>query len=281
MTPDPANAPGRERRGAEPSAGRASRSPRKRSRPAPPAGLWDRLSRKVRWAFGRNLDPIFEEQFNRLRHSVLNHPTVQSPRSILVTSAIAAEGKTTVAAGLARAFARSHDHHALLVEADLRHPSLSQHFDLPPGPGLVDHILDGVPIADVICETDIPKLSLIRAGTRASAPANVIASAQMRTFTKEVTERYPDRIVVYDASPVVPTPEPLSLSLLVDGIVLVVHSRRASRAVVRQSLKNLPQEKILGTVLNCTPFATGEWSYYSGYYYDPEAAAAGAEEPAQ
>jgi capsular exopolysaccharide synthesis family protein len=196
------------------------------------------------------LEGSFEHQFNRLRHSIQHHARVKSVRSVLVTSAVDGEGKSTVALGLARAFARSLDHWALLVETDLRRPTLASRLGVASGPGLVGYLCDGIPLPEVIQATDSRKLSTIFAGRGTSGSTELLSSAQMRRLVEELQGRYPDRMIVFDAPPVLVTPEPLSLAMVVDGVLLVVRADRTSRELVRRAYKALPPAKVLGAVLN-------------------------------
>ena len=235
--------------------------------PVRPGPIRRALDRVARWLEpSESLEPILEEQFNRLRHAILFNPRLTDCRSILVTSAIDGEGKSTVSTGLARSFARSLDHSALIVETDLRKPRMAELFELPPGPGLIGHIVDQVPLAEAVQETPIPKLSVLAAGGRLDAAANLVGSSYMRTFAKNVHASFPDRIVIYDAPPVLATPEPLSLSLVVDGIILVVGAESTPRELVRQALRSLPADKLLGIVFNRVLLSKRERRYLGSYY---------------
>jgi Mrp family chromosome partitioning ATPase len=214
------------------------------------------------------LDPILEEQFNRLRHSVMHHPTVKGVRSILVTSAVEGEGKTSVAVGLARSFARALEGAAILIETDLRRPTLARRFELLPNPGLIGCIIDGKPLAKVVQETQIPKLSVVQAGGRLDAAANLIGSSYMRHFARQLHAAYPERIVIYDAPPLLATPEPLSLSLIADAVLFVIRAETTSRFLVRQALRALPPEKLLGLALNCLPLGASERRTFGSWYSD-------------
>jgi capsular exopolysaccharide synthesis family protein len=231
-------------------------------------GRWRRLAdRARRWlAPSESLEPILEEQFNRVRHAILFHPRLKDVRSILVTSALDGEGKTTVATGLARSFARSLDHSALLVETDLRRPKLAALFGVPEGPGLIGHMIDAAPLARAVQQTPVPKLAVLPAGGRLDAAANLVGSRFMRQFMDEVRAAFPERIVVYDAPPILATPEPLSLSQVVDGIVLVVGAESTPRELVRQALRALPQEKLIGIVFNRVLLNKRERRYLGSYY---------------
>ncbi len=226
---------------------------------------------------GEGRAAIWTEQLGRLRHAVLHHPRVHDARVIMVTSATASEGKTTVALGLSRALARSLDHWALLVETDMRRPSLASRVGLVPDRGLAELVTGHASVADVIQRSHVRKLSFICAGKSPVDAADLAASAQMRRLTEELRDRYPNRIVVLDTPPVLATPEPLSLSLAVDGIIFVVQAGRTPRALVRNALSALPRDKILGIVLNSVSIGWEARRYIWSYYADrPKAAASSA-----
>jgi capsular exopolysaccharide synthesis family protein len=227
-------------------------------------GLVDRVARWL--GPSESLDPILEEQFNRLRHAILFHPRLKDVGSILVTSAIDGEGKSTVATGLARSFARSLDHAALIVETDLRRPRMQQLFDIPPGPGLIGHMIEQVPLREAVQDTPVPKLSVLCAGGTLDAAANLVGSSYMRQFAKDVRATFPDRMIIYDAPPVLATPEPLSLSLVVDAVLLVVRAETSPRELVRQALRALPAEKLAGIVFNGVLLDRRERRYLGSYY---------------
>lgn len=215
-----------------------------------------------------DLKRVRQEQLNRLRHVVRHVPGREHVRSILVTSALRGEGKSTIALELARTFARSLDLWAILVETDLRRPVLESRLDLEPGTGLSDHILDQLPLGEVIRHTHQEKLRFLPAGRRFVEAASVVASDQMRRVAAELRDRYPDRMVVYDAPPILATPEPLSLAVLVDAIILVVRAGETSRRSVRKALESLPRDKILGIVLNGADLGKNDLARYS-YGYGP------------
>lgn len=215
------------------------------------------------------VEAILDNQFNRLRHAIQHHARVRSLRSVLVTSAVEGEGKTTVSLGLARAIARTLDHWSLLVETDLRRPTLARRLGMQPGPGLAGHLCDGIPLAEVIQPTSQPKLSTIFAGRGTFASTELVSSGQMRRLVDELIGRYPDRILVFDSPPVLATPEPLSLAHLVDGVVLVVRADRTPRKLIRSVCKAIPGTKLLGAVLNGATGSAAAEQYHAYYPVRP------------
>jgi len=237
----------------------------------------DRLRRSLE---SEASEALLEQRFARLRHAIRHDPKHKDVRSVLVTSARDAEGKTTVSIGLARSFARLRDNWSILVETDMRRPSIARVLGLPPNPGLAGHIGDGVPLAEVIQPSPWPKMFVIAAGRRSDAASEDVASAQMRKVIEELKSRYTDRIIVIDAPPVLATAEPLSLSVFVDGVLLVVGAGKTPRSVVAEAVRALPSQKLLGVVLNGVRLGRRQRDVYY-YDADPLDAEVGGEGPAR
>ncbi|HVY62831.1 MAG TPA: hypothetical protein VHF22_14335, partial [Planctomycetota bacterium] len=206
---------------------------------------------------------LLDEQVRRLRHAVLHHPSVRTARSVLITSAVESEGKSTVAARLARSIAETLDTWAILVETDFRRPRVAAMFGVDPGRGLKGHLLDGLPLEEVIQPTSIRKLSVLCAGSRGESGANAIESAQFRRTAEELASRFQDRIIIFDAPPIVSTPEPLSLSVLAGAVLLVVRADATPRPLVRRAAEMIPEEKLRGVVLNAAQVSGRDHRYYS------------------
>jgi exopolysaccharide/PEP-CTERM locus tyrosine autokinase len=206
------------------------------------------------------------EQFRMLRSRIVSSGQERRLRTILVTSALPGEGKTMVAANLAISIARGLDEHVLLVDADMRSPSVHELFALGPSDGLVSFLLNEHRLSDVLQKTRIEKLTVLPCGTSAENPAELLASQKMRHLVEEVGSRYDDRYIVFDCTPVQQTPEPRVLGELVDGVLLVVQAEKTSRQVVRNTVNLLGQDKILGIVFNRCDQALRT---YHDYHYAP------------
>jgi protein-tyrosine kinase len=219
---------------------------------------------------------MVSEQFRRLRTFVLKPGLDENaPKTILVTSAMAAEGKSLIAVNLAITIATELHSFALLVDCDLRNPSLSRMFGLDEKQGLSNYILGEAEIPDLLIKTSIDKLSFIPGGSLQENPVELIGSNRMRSLVQDLKSRYNDRYIILDSSPILATTEPSVLNKLVDGIILVVRSGETPRESVLQAMKMLDREKILGVVLNDMQFMTkamirknfGTHNYYYNYRY--------------
>jgi protein-tyrosine kinase len=192
--------------------------------------------------------------------------------TIMVTSSIPNEGKSLTALNLAISLAQELDHTVLLIDADLRRPSLHRYLEIGPGPGFSDVLLGEAQIGEAIVATGIGKLSVMRAGRQVDNPAELLASQRTRDLIEEMKQRYPDRYLIFDTPPVLPFAETRSLAHLVDGVLFVVMERLADQESVRDALDSLKGCQILGLVYNAATCSGNDERY--SYYYDYDQSAA-------
>jgi protein-tyrosine kinase len=211
------------------------------------------------------------EQFRKLRTYLLRFKIHGAPKTIMVTSATSSEGKTFVSANLAISISYELHTHALLVDCDLRNPSLARWFNLQNEKGLSDYLAgDGNP-SELFVKTKVEKLDLLSGGTIQQNPTELIGSKKMEALIHELKSRYPDRYIIFDSTPLLATAEPEVLGKFVDGIIIVVRAGVTPRETVKQAIANLDKGKIIGFVLNQVEFKShGQSSRYFGtdrYYY--------------
>lgn len=220
-------------------------------------------------------DSLAAEQFRKLRTQLLRLRLHKPPRTILVTSATAGEGKTMIASNLAAGIAHELNAYALLVDCDLRTPSVNQWFSARNGYGLSDYLIGRKEISDVIVRTEVEKLRILFAGTVQDNPTELIGSGKMEALVQELKSRYSDRYIIVDSSPLLSTSEPEVLSKFVDGILIVVRAGVTARETLKQAMSSLDKDKILGFVLNDLQFKSaglisryfGSDDSYYGYHY--------------
>jgi len=186
---------------------------------------------------------------------------------LMVTSSVPCEGKSLTALNLAVSMAQELDHTVLLVDADLRRPSVHNYLNIEQGVGLAEVLKGEAGLADTIVPTGIGKLSIIRAGRLIDNPAELFSSQRTRDVLRELKSRYPDRYIILDTPPVLPFAESRSLAHLVDGVLFVVMERLASQANIKDALDSLKGCPILGMVYNAATVDNddGRYSYYRGY----------------
>ena len=189
---------------------------------------------------------------------------------IMVTSAVAGEGKSFTSVNLAISIAAELDHTVMLVDADVARPSLPRMLGVPEGPGLLD-LLDGAAdMADVLLKTNIDKLTLLRSGTPHARATEMLASEAMRQLLHDMSTRYPDRIIIFDSPPLLLTTEARALATNMGQIVVVVHAGKTLQANVQRALSTLEACPLKMMVLNQTRADAQEASelgYGYGYGY--------------
>jgi len=246
----------------------------------PPAGVrGPRVTQKVvsdhRLITFYEPDSVASEQFRKLRTQILRLNIPRPPRTILVTSSTSGEGKTFVAANLAAGIAHDFQAHSLLVDSDLRNPSLGKWMGIHNGYGLSDYLVGKKEIPDLLIKTEVERLKVLLGGTLQDNPSELIGSGRMEALIRELKERYIDRYIIFDSTPILATSEPEVLCKLVDGIIFVVRAGMTPRETVKQAISALDKDKILGVVLNDLQFRSsgltnryfGSNDSYYGYRY--------------
>ena len=187
---------------------------------------------------------------------------------IMVTSAIAGEGKSFTAINLALSIATELDNTVMLVDADVARPSVLRVLGLPPSPGLLDLVLDeSIDMSSVLLKTNIDKLSILPSGTPHERATELLASDAMIRLLKNVASRYPDRIVIFDSPPLLLTTEARVLASHMGQIVMVVRAETTLQADVQNALSAIHSCPVKLLVLNQARTASnGGYGYGYGSY---------------
>jgi receptor protein-tyrosine kinase len=186
---------------------------------------------------------------------------------IMVTSALPGEGKTFCAVNLAMSMAMEVDTSVLLVDADVIRPSVLDRLGLPPARGFLDVLTtDKLDLADVILRTNVPKLSILPAGTAHAMSTELLASGAMDRMLIELATRYPDRVVILDAPPLLLTTESRVLASRVGQVVVVVDSENTTTGKVAQAFAAVEECPLVMSVLNKCAEPEHRHGYY-GYGY--------------
>ena len=193
------------------------------------------------------------------------------PRSILVTSAVPGEGKSFVSTNLAVSIAQNINEYVLLVDCDLRRPTIHKYFEIGEVEGLSDYLAGDVPLFSLLNKTTIDKLTILPGGRPVKNPAELLSSRKMSQLLHELKSRYSDRYIVIDSPPPKLTSETNVIARQVDGIILIVKYRSTPKKLVAELTAMLGKEKMLGVVINMCDFKSASHSYnkygkYTDYY---------------
>lgn len=185
---------------------------------------------------------------------------------IMVTSAMAGEGKSFTSINLAMSIAAEMDHTVLLVDADVARPSVLRMLGLPESPGLLDLLEAKAQMHDVLLKTNIDKLSILPSGTPHARATELLASDAMRLLLEDISRRYPDRIVIFDSPPLILTTEARVLATQMGQVVLVVQADKTLQSDVQQALSNIENCPVKMMLLNQVRADTkGSYGYGYGY----------------
>ncbi|MBX3013393.1 MAG: polysaccharide biosynthesis tyrosine autokinase [Caldilineaceae bacterium] len=209
------------------------------------------------------------ESYRRLRTNLRFTSVDEQLHTLLVTSAVPGEGKTTTAANLAIAMAQA-GYRVIMIDADLRKPQLHHVFQLSKGPGLTDALLNDTPPAFFLRETTVENLQVMTCGSIPPNPAELLGSRPMRKLLE--TLKAESDMLIIDTPPLLAVTDAQILSDDVQGVLLVVNSSRTARTTVATGATTLHQvgARLLGVVLNdMTSSPRGYYYYdsYNNYYY--------------
>lgn len=208
------------------------------------------------------------EEYKKLKSQIVQMTDGEKfLNTLMFTSTISGEGKTLTVLNLAISLAQEIDHTVLVVDADLRQPSVHDYLGIKPQAGLVQCLKENVPLEDVLVKTGIGKLVVLPAGSSVSNPVELLSSKRMKEMVLELKKRYPDRYVLFDTTPVLSFAESYSLASVMDGVVFVTREGCAKSHQVQMALENLKKNSnILGVVYNDSHFVSKKDSDYYSYY---------------
>jgi exopolysaccharide/PEP-CTERM locus tyrosine autokinase len=190
------------------------------------------------------------EHFKIIRTIILNLENKKSLKTILVTSALPKEGKSFITSNLAVSIARGFDKYVLLVDADLKRPSLHEFFEIDADKGLCDFLTDHqLELSSLIKKTKIEKLSLLPSGSCLENSSELLSSEVMSLFIQEIKNRYDDRHIIIDSLPA-QFSETLALVEKVDGVIIVVKSGKTNKELVAKTIDTIGKKKVIGVILN-------------------------------
>ena len=205
-------------------------------------------------------DKIGLSAYKMLRTQVLQRMTAKGWNALAVTSPAANDGKSLTAINLAISLARELHHTVLLVDMDLRKPSIHEYFGIKPVTGLSDYFLGDAKLGDILVNPGLDRLVLLPGRAAVENSSEILASPEMGVLVRELKARYPNRMVIFDLPPVLEADDALSFSPFVDAFLLVLRDGRTTRTAVEHAIEMMEDMNILGTVLNASTESVN--SYY-------------------
>lgn len=213
------------------------------------------------------------EEFRIIKRQLLSglfEPDAKArDRLVLINSAHPGDGKTWLTINLALSLSAERDLEVLLIDGDFGNPSLSRRLGLPEGPGFMDALADpSVDVANLIVRTDIPSLSVLRAGRQLHNDTEILASGRTRAVLDSLVKGHPRRIVLFDSPPALAASAASELARHVGMVMLVVRADRTSDVALRDAVQLLSACENIQAVLNGVKFSSSG-RLFGAYYGKP------------
>lgn len=215
---------------------------------------------------------VIAERYRRLAIKLERALAGRPAHSVVVTSAVAAEGKTVTALNLALAMAEERERKTLLVDLDLRRPRLSRFVTPPPKLGVGEVLSGKAPLEHALIHLRDFGLSVLPAGGPIQNPLEILNTDSARRLIDELRGRF-DRIVI-DTPPVAPFSDAAVVGAAADGAIVVVRAGVTAKAMIDRAFQSLDGAHLLGVVLNDVKITAVDRYYYAYDDYDPERYAA-------
>jgi protein-tyrosine kinase len=233
----------------------------------------ERLS-KLNFVANAQARTLISEEYRVIKRKLINNAfgalsaTLKHPNLILVTSTRPGEGKTFTSVNLALSIALEQDKTVLLVDADVLRPNVSRTLDISVPLGLTDYLSsDRVDVTDIMYSTSVERLKLIAAGKPHHLSTELLASDKMAALAQEFATRYPDRIVIFDAPPLIGVNETSVLAGMCGQAVVVVEENKTNLNELEKAISLLPPDLATGFVINkATRSSDKGYGYGYGYY---------------
>jgi len=228
------------------------------------------LLREQRIIYGMDEKPIIDS-YKLLRTRVMTRMQQNDWKTLGITSTSPNEGKTLTAINLAISIAMKHNYTVMLVDADLRRPSVHDYLGLKPELGLSDYLIHGTPIQDILIHPNIERIVILpgNEGVNGSTEqsSEFLASPKMLQLVQELRTRYPSRLVLFDLPPVLIGDDVVAFSPHLDTTMLVVEDGKTQSEEFARALHLLEGVDVIGTVLNKSAELGKNYDYYYQHYY--------------
>ena len=205
--------------------------------------------------------------YKLLRTQVQHRCRENGWNTLMITSVRPGEGKTLTSINLALALAKELNQTTLLVDCDLKRQAVRRYLGLPSAKGLVNYLVDNQPLKDLIIWPGIQKLTVISGGKTVHGSTELLGSPRMKALVAEMKARYEDRFIVFDVPPILGEADAIAFAPLMDAILIVVEASKTPLQAVGKALELIPNDKLLGFVLNRHKSPADTYYYNKSYYY--------------
>lgn len=220
-----------------------------------------------------DIESSYMTDFNRLIFNIIDSRQNSDLKSFMITSSMLAEGKSTICSMMGLTASLKKGLKTLIIDCDLRRPSIHRFFNISNSPGMTDILSDAFNPKDAIFKTSINKLDILPVGTLKPNPSEIFDPESIGNMIEEMKFYYD--LILVDSPPLIPVSDPMILAPFIDAILIVVKSGATQKEVVRRAVDILAKDKnkILGLIMNnvnqSLPYHYN-YSYYNYEYKNPK-----------
>lgn len=190
--------------------------------------------------------------YKLLRTQILHRMRENNWKSLAITSPREGEGRTLTAINLAISLARDVNHTVLLVDLDMRRPSVANYLGFSPEVGIDDCLLDNIPVEEALFNPGIERLVVLPCRNSFSSSSELLSSPPMQKLAEELKARYPERLVIFDLPPLLARDDLLAFSPHIDAALLVAREGKTRKTDLQRAMEMLKSINVVGTILNST-----------------------------
>jgi len=231
---------------------------------------FDRL-RRYGYLTPHTINITLSEQYRRIKSPILlnafdkEHTSLKNRNLVMVTSAIPGEGKSFTSFNLALSVAKEFNHTVLYIDADAAKSTMTNFLGLQKEPGLTDFLInEKFSLPDVLLRTNIPKLTILPAGKTSEMITELWSSRRMRELVLDLSNRYDDRLIIFDTPPLLQDSSAPILTRFVGQIILVIEAEKTPQHIVDETLQLIQGSQYIGLVLNKSNIKlASDYGYYN------------------
>ena len=207
-------------------------------------------------------DDLILDSYRLLRTRILRRMQQNNWKSLGITSPSKGVGKTTTAINLSISVAMKQNQSVILVDTDLRNPSVHKFFGFNPSKGIVELLTSDIPADRILVNPGIDRFTILPGKNRIESSSEILSSPKMRQLSEQLKSRYSSRIVIYDLPPVLVGDDVVAFASNLDAILIVVEEGATETDKLKRSIDLLEGIDIIGTVLNKSKETTQNGEYY-------------------
>jgi len=209
-----------------------------------------------------NINDPTASSYNLLRTRLLQQMRSNNWNTLAITSSVPGEGKTITAINLAISLAREVNNTVLLVDLDLRRPTIHKYIGIEPEYGIDDYLQKDARLEDILVNPGIERLVILPGHEGIAHSSEMLSSPKMKELVEELKSRYQSRLILFDLPPLLAIDDALAFSPLMDSMLMVIEDEKTTEDELKRAFEMLDNVNVIGTVLNKSIATSMQYGYY-------------------